>query len=490
MIYLFIIFTIIMDPTGIFIFRRDLRLDDNHGLINLMKVCSNVIPVFFLDKHQIVRGDHNKYYFSNNAVQFMCESLDDLDQQLRAKKSRLFYFFGEPDKLLDGLLKQIDGDVVVGWNADFSRYAAKRDSEMQLVCHKHQVQLLETDTDFTLVPFDKLLKGDGEAFKQYGAFYKNAVKTKPTPSVKNKYDHYVSSKTKFKHEYTGGLDKFYKENELLAQYGGRTETRSKLRLMKEFKDYNEMRDRLDYETTNISAGLNFGCVSIREVYEAVIKALGKNSTLVKQLYWRDFYLTAVRYLPGARDLKRHMDERYDRIPWKNSKRDWEKLYNGQTGFLLIDAGMSQMRSSGYLHNRARMQVVVMWTKYLLINPFHPKYGSQVGYSQLLVDAVGPSQNQMNHRWCTEFDFPGKKFSASGAPLSGRPMDISNKMISKWDPECAYIKTWLPHLKDIPNKDLVKWNADTARKHNNIHPPPMFDAREKYQEWIEACKKVK
>jgi deoxyribodipyrimidine photo-lyase len=157
------------------------------------------------------------------------------------------------------------------------------------------------------------------------------------------------------------------------------------------------------------------------------------------------------------------------------------MWDSKTGFLLIDAGMNQMKITGFLHNRLRMLLGVFWTKYLLINPFHPKYGSQVGFSQLLVDAIGPSQNAKNHAWITELDFPGKKYSTKGVPLSGRPMDISNKMIRKWDPKCIYIKRWLPHLKDIPNKEIYNW------KGNELHSGPIFDSKEKYKEWIQLCK---
>jgi len=62
--------------------------------------------------------------------------------------------------------------------------------------------------------------------------------------------------------------------------------------------------------------------------------------------------------------------------------------NSQTGFLIIDAAMNEMKITGFMHNRARMIVGMFWTKYLLINPFHPIYGSQVGFSKLLVDAIG------------------------------------------------------------------------------------------------------
>jgi deoxyribodipyrimidine photo-lyase len=469
---------------GIYIFRRDLRLDDNHGLINLMKKCDKIIPVFFLDKNQIIKSDHNQHYFSNNAVQFMCESLDDLNQQLKEKKSKLFYFFGYPDKILENILKQLkDYKIIVGWNADFSKYSLTRDEKMTNICKKYNAEILETFTDFTLIPFEKLLKSDGNAFKQYGAFYKNAIKTKIAKSIKNNNSNYISKNFKLRNEFKKTLQYFYQKNDYIAQHGGRNEALQKLKHLVRFKDYNTMRDRLDYETTNISAALNFGCISIREIYEAILKHLGKNSILLKQLYWRDFFLTIVKYVPHGNDFKRHIDERYDKLNWKNSKsaKYWQSMWESKTGFLLIDAGMNQMKISGFLHNRLRMLLGVFWTKYLLINPFHPKYGSQVGFSQLLVDAIGPSQNAKNHAWITELDFPGKKFSAKGVPLSGRPMDISNKMIRKWDPECIYIKKWLPHLKDIPNKDLYNWQG------NNLHPGPIFDAKEKYKEWIELCK---
>ncbi len=128
---------------------------------------------------------------------------------------------------------------------------------------------------------------------------------------------------------------------------------------------------------------------------------------------------------------------------------------------------------------------VFWTKYLHIHILNPKYGSQAGYSKMLVDAIGPSQNKMNHHWILDFDYPGKKFSAPGAPLSGRPMKIDNSMIKTWDPDCIYIKKWLPHLESIPNKVLYKWDGS----YSDVHPGPIFDPKEQYAQWVKLCKGV-
>lgn len=473
---------------GLFIFHRDLRLDDNHGLINLLEICENVIPIFILDKNQIVKNEYNKYYFSNNAVQFICESLENLNEELNKYKSKLHLFFGKPENIFMKIIKQFDfNDICVSWNKDYSKYALKRDKLLGDICIKYNINFIECETDFTLIPFECLIKKDNNAFKQFGAFYKNAVKTVPTKPQKNKYKNY--KRIKFDNEFIKKLDIFYDNNENIAQHGGRKLVLNRLHNIQKYKDYNTNRDCLNYKTTNISAALNMGCISIREVYDIFLNKLGKNNDLIKQLYWRDFYLAATKYIPYANSLNRHMDERYDNIQWDNKKSDWEKIWYSKTGFLLIDAAMKELQITGYMHGRARMLCGIMWTKYLLINPLNLQYGSQTGYSRLLVDAIGMSQNKMNHSWLTEFDLSGRRYAQGGVALSGRPMDISNKMIKKWDKDCNYIKKWLPDLKDIPSKDLYNWNVEIAKKYNNIHPSPIFDPKDKYQEWINRCRMV-
>ena len=65
--------------------------------------------------------------------------------------------------------------------------------------------------------------------------------------------------------------------------------------------------------------------------------------------------------------------------------------------------------------------------------------------------------------------------------------VVNEQIKKYDPECIYIKKWLPHLKNIDHKILYKWSTVGDTK---IHPLPIFDHKERYQEWINMCSRVK
>jgi deoxyribodipyrimidine photo-lyase len=482
---------------GIFIFRRDHRIIDNHGLHALSAIVSKVIPVFILDDVQITRNKHNQEYFSNNAVQFMCESLVDLDMQItKHSNSGLHLYYGIPSVILDQLLedlKQTYTSISVGWNTDYSNYSVARDTAMKNACIKHGALFVECNTDYTLHPMEDNLSGSGTGYKQFGAYYKRASRNPPTlPITKHTVEYCKYANSKLIQYNIANLGHFYTYNPKIAQHGGRSLALTALAKAKSsvVPLYDTMRNRLSFSTTNISAAINFGCVSVREVYYTLAR-LGDDS-LTKQLYWRDFYLQVVRYIPRATSYTHFIDSRYDNIAWSkasnaNTKVEWNILMRACTGFLMVDAAMNQMKTSGFVHGRGRMILAVFWTKYLLISILDPKYGSQVGFSKWLVDAIGPSQNKLNHHWVCDLDYPGKKFSAPGAPLSGRPMDISNKMISKWDPEGTYIKQWLPHLAHIPVKDLRKWDADIAARYDNVHPSPMFDAKTRYAEWVTLCR---
>jgi deoxyribodipyrimidine photo-lyase len=518
---------------GIYIFCRDLRIQDNLGLYNFKNFLddnfdnslgpSKILPIFILNPAQVTCTTKNKYYFSNSAVQFMCESLQDLSKQLYGN---LHIFYGDPIVICNYLFHKFgnlssvglnlssgglnlssvglnlssvglnlsSGGLnlcAVGFQKDFSDFAIKRQKSVEKLCAKFKIKLYVEENDFSLLPIRELCKKNGEGFKQFGAFYKQMQKNKNLDSyqlVSVKKDVFLKKNNSLKYLWNiYKLRKLYKENKLLSQRGGRTQALNKLRgiTKKNLGDYREKRNYLSYSTSGISAYLNFGCISIREAYKKISESLGKSSELLKQIFWRDFYLQAVIYLEDGNKFD-YMDKRYNDIKWKNSENDWNKIMRAETGFLLVDAAMRQMIETGFMHNRARMIVGVFWTKYCLIDTFHPKYGSQVGYSRFLVDAVGISQNKMNHQWITEFDYPGKKYAPRGIPLAGRPMDISNKNIRKFDPNCDYIKKWIPELKNMNIKTLINWNRETYDKFL-IHVPPMFDdPRKKYQEWIEAC----
>ena len=463
--------------SAIFVFRRDLRIHDNHALNELGrggKTC--VMPVFLMDPDQVTRNDHNRYYFSHNALQYMCESLVDLDNDLHAKYgSRLRILYGSPTETLEQCIKGLRPDCVA-WNADYSKRALERDRRLREICEERGVQVVVSDSDMSLHPVAELGKADGQPYRQFSSFLKHA-RALGAPRAPAR----LHNVTFFPGKGPLVLPISYPSRSL-AQRGGRREALRALARSRGLRDYDKTRNLLAHPTSQLSGALNFGCLSVREVCEQS----ELSSAFAEQLYWRDFFLQLAALDPRSRSFRRHMDTSFDRIRWRTNeeviKREVEKLWSCRTGFLLVDAGMSEMLKTGFMHNRARMLVGNFWTKYLRIHILHPRFGSQVGFSSQLLDAVGPSQNKLNHHWITELDYAGRRYAPKGNALAGRPMDISNKMIRKFDPTGAYIKRWLPHLARFTVKELVAWRGD-----GGSHPGPMFDARERYQEWVEACR---
>jgi deoxyribodipyrimidine photo-lyase len=474
----------------IFIFRRDLRLNDNHALIEACKISKTILPLFIFDKSQIDETPDNKDYRSLNAIQFMLESLDDLNDQLKEYKSRLFCLYGNPLQQLQGLIKEIiktkqyEGqNILVAYNSNFSPYATERDNEISQMCFNNGVDVITSDSDFLMCPPNTLLKSDGEPFMVFSAFYKNALKQEHYTVVKNTFKNYMNSKTHFKSEnitLNEMLNK-YEKNEFIAQHGGRHEalTRMKIKL-KQLKDYDKKRDILDYETSMMSAHLNFGCVSEREFYYAIKDELGIKHELIKQMYWRDFFKMVLR--SKVTEWDKHIKEPFERIKkhlkvTKAKESMWNKMMEGQTGFLIVDAAINELKQTGFMHNRGRLIVGKFAYAYLQIDILNKPYGLHTWFSKYLVDCSF-EQNLGNCWWITGLlDAGGMRFSKG---MGSRPISPANEHIKKFDPECKYIKKWLPQLKDVPIKQIIKWDV---QYNEELHPKPLFNAKERWNEWV-------
>lgn len=493
---------------GLFIFRKDLRIEDNRGLIKLSETCKYIIPIFIFDPYQVDLTTKTKNYLSFPALRFLCESVKDLNKQIKKSnsKSKLNIFYGDPIKVLEYILKQIRKDlgnhsVNLGYNCDYTEYSLKRDEQIKFFCKSNNIECVENHDDYTICSMELMLKNSNTPYKQYGAFKKNLLKHKTKfnkPNNKKIIFYQIKinfSKSLEDNEITEFYQEYINKNYIPIEIGSRDLGLQILNSLNNFKEYNIKRDILSYNTTHLSAYLNFGLISEREFYWKLIAKLGNSTQLINQIIWREYYLCLLRYLDKANSYLYHIDSRYDKIKWTNLSDltlktktktkawiEWELMMESKTGFLLVDAAIQELKYTGFMHNRCRMIVGVFSVKYLKINPLCRYIGLNDWFSRYLVDC-STSQNKLNTQWVTELDFPGKKFSPSSAPIAGRPMNISNSMIKKWDPECIYIKKWLPHLANIDNKILYNWDSKYIE---SIHPKPIFNSKERYAEWIELC----
>jgi len=330
---------------SVFIFRRDYRLTDNSAFIECWKNSDNILPVFIFTPEQTKDNE----YFSSNSFQFLLESLHSLDDELKDKfKSQLHYYYGTNIAILEKLLKEYKYNSIY-FNIDYTPYAIKRDELIKDFCKKNSIEC-NTYEDYLLFPIGTLLKADGKAYEKYTPF-KNNAKTKTFPYVNN-FQYKGTKLDKIKYDFKISSLK-YTFNENLLLHGGRDYSLEILKNIQTFVNYGSERNDLNTSTTHLSAYIKYGCISIREVFNTVFNSFGINHVLIDQLLWREFYYYLVYYFPRVLQGK-SLKEQYDGIKWDNDPKIFEAWTKGMTGFPGVDAGIREMNSTGYMHNRARL----------------------------------------------------------------------------------------------------------------------------------------
>ena len=413
----------------IFIFRRDFRIHDNLALNRLVAECGgvSVYPMFIFNPAQIYAK--NNPYFSNNCVQFMIESLDELDTHIHVN----YHESGKDGSGDIGVLNALSKKYkikTIAYNKDYSPFAIKRDRIIEewasaaSAASGHGIRII-TEEDYTLYPMGTIQNNKNEPYKVFTPFYKKSLSIKVKPCVAGADEKSITVPTSIavvKH--IKGFDKhrYYEPNDDIAVRGGRDKALA--RFKKIMTDYSKTRDYpvLD-KTTRLSAYIKFGCVSIREVYYNY-----KNvKELQRELLWREFYANILYYFPHV--LGNAFKEKYDNVKWTNNKEWFKRWCQGKTGYVLVDAGMAQLNKTGWMHNRLRMITAMFLTKDLLIDW---RWGEKY-FATKLVD-YDPASNNGGWQW-----------SASTGTDSQPYFRIFNPelQLKRYDKDYEYIRTWIP-----------------------------------------------
>jgi deoxyribodipyrimidine photo-lyase len=154
---------------SVFLFHRDLRLDDNVGLINLLSKYENVIPMFILTPEQIT----NNQYKSNNSVQFMVECLKDLNRQLIEIGTSLHILYGDTVKILDYYVTTYKIRAM-GFNRDYTPYSKIRDKAIYDYCQSKSIETVMAE-DYTTLSLNEVVTQKGTFYKVFTPFYNNNI---------------------------------------------------------------------------------------------------------------------------------------------------------------------------------------------------------------------------------------------------------------------------------------------------------------------------
>jgi len=440
---------------GLFIFRRDLRIIDNNGLNLLNDYCKNIYTIFIFTPEQV--GSGNKYK-SDNSVQFMIESLQDLAMQISKSGGKLYTFFGHNEKVVSDCIKIFDIDIVC-FNLDITPYAKERDKKIINLC-EHLKTYVIYSYDYYLHEPGTIVNGSGEPYQKFTPYYETAKKKKVEKPVSKRHLSLKKSDSPIPNKITleQALHKFTKINPDILVHGGRNNAIKQMQIAaKNIKHYGKTRDELSKPTSQLSAYIKFGNISIREVYYA----FKNNHSFIRQVFWREFYAGILYSFPHV--LGHSLKAKYNKIKWHNNERWFTAWCKGITGFPVVDAGMRQLNTTGYMVNRARLIVMSFLIKTMLIDW---RKGEEY-FASKLTD-YDPASNNGNTQWVM-----------GGGADSQQYMRIFNPFTQakEHDPKCEYIKEWIPELKDIDNTIILNWETECENNKDIKYPKPILDYSE-------------
>lgn len=441
------------DVDGIFIFTRDLRIEDNKALFELSQKCNKIYGIFVFTPEQV---KSNKYK-SERAVKFMVECIKELSSCIS-----LNILEGNHIDILKRLTKNNEAMQFIGISEDYTPYAKSRESNIDKWCESNGKTFIKCENHCLCSPHD-IFSGSGNPYQVFTPFYNNTKfkrKTDVIPTVLNS----KFKKCRLKTLTLDSLSKFYNcnESENVFFKGGRKNGLEQLKNLKYHTEYDINRNRIDRESTRMSAYLKFGVIGIRETYQDIQKYLGRKSEpLIRELHFRDFYMYIAHHFPHVfgENFKKNM--KTDNI-WKNNPKHIEAWKQGKTGVPIVDASMRELNETGFMHNRGRMIVAMFLTKNLLCDW---KIGEKY-FAQQLID-YDPCSNNGGWQWSSSTGADGSQYTRIMNPFT---------QFSKVDPEGLYAKEHVSELKDIENSILKKWD-EVCKITNTDYLCPIVNVKE-------------
>jgi deoxyribodipyrimidine photo-lyase len=398
-------------PTLVFLFHRDLRIVDHNGLFRAAEVAremgAEVMPLFVFTPEQVRRNPLK----SPPAIQFMIDSLEDLAKDIKERGGRLGIAYG---KTVD-ILEKIPRIAGVLETRDYTPYAKKREAEIRAFCEKREI-VYESIEDVYLTNPGTVLNLSGKTFQKFTPFW-TAAKQRPVPHPRG-----IPRLSWATVRVPGSVSLAYMRGDRIPEVarGGRTEGLQRLRIVPD--KYEEAHDLVMNPTSMLSAHNHFGTLSIREVYWST-----SQEAFRRQLYWRDFYGHIMNDFEGLYGVGPY--EFQAPTKWRKGEKEvFDAWCKGQTGVPFVDAGMRELLTTGFMHNRVRMVVASWLVKDMGV---HWRWGERF-FAQHLVD-YDPAQNMMNWIWV-----------ASVLPFASAPFRRHDpeRSAKKVDPTGAYQQKWL------------------------------------------------
>ena len=462
---------------GLFWLRDDFRIAKNGGLFEATKNHNQVV-VFYLYKKSIYQNQEaQKWWLSKSLFNFQ-KKLSDLNINLEIIKVDSFKSFFE--KLLN------KKDISIYWNKvyepeylKFDKYLAKNFLNKKI--------LFKICKGNVLNEIDEIKKNDGTPFKVFTPFWRTAEKYyfEKIPQKEK-----IVKKCRNKKNYFQNCIKF---SEILPKKNWfknfeKIWTPSEESALKELKNF--IKNRItDYSvdrnfpnivgTSKLSPFIKFGQIHVETIWNECIGSKSKSigtSKFLAEIGWREFNHTLINNFPHM--IKNNYSKKFYKFPWEKNNKFLSAWKKGLTGYPIVDAGMRELYSTGWMHNRVRMIVGSFLVKHLLINW---KEGEKY-FRNCLLD-YSEASNVAGWQWVAGC-------GADAAPY----FRIFNPILQgeKFDKEGEYVKKWVPELINIPKKFIHKpWELKDEKnfKIGKDYPLPLVNHEAARAKALSSFKKI-
>ncbi|HNB70588.1 MAG TPA: deoxyribodipyrimidine photo-lyase [Acidobacteriota bacterium] len=450
-------------------FRRDFRLEDNTALLTACTQAEEIIPVYIFDPGWLSRPDA-----SPERGVFLLDSLHSLQQKLSQAGSYLVVRQGDPAQVLDQLLNETQAEAIFA-NRIVDPYFRTQGRQLDQRLRQRGCEVRSCQ-DVMLHPPQSVLTKAGTPYTVFTP-YKNNALTVPVQTPQPA-PHRITTPAGIASEPIPTIQELGFSTSAILPKGGIEEAHRRLDefAASRLNQYANQRDLPYLEgTSRLSPYLHFGCVSPRRVFWTAFQALHQTQpatapresveTWISELLWRDFYLQILYHFPHVETGA--FKPVYNDLVWDTSEENFARWCQGQTGFPIVDAGMRQLNTTGWMHNRVRMIVASFLTKDLLINW---QWGERY-FMQHLVDG-DLAANNGGWQWAASTGTDAQPYFRIFNPISQG---------QKFDPKGEYVRRYIPELKHVPEKwihtpwDIPAKYQDSLRCRVGIdYPKPVVD----------------